>query len=170
MNEQGVSAAVADWIGDELQIPETARYPYPVAMKLGPLTTTQPDVAALVARKRTMLSSAAAAIFPYQDLQQLAVWRVFDVAASIMLAVEDDDHADTEDTAREVFERLQSYGAKLEVAALTDTTLGDRVNVVSPALVFDYSEVFAETEDGTRGRLMAVELTVGEPIDFEADL
>lgn len=170
MNEREVSEAVAEWIGVELGIPEQARYPYPVANTTGPLTTTQPDVAALADRKRTMLAQAARAIFPYGVVEQQALFRVFDVSATVGLAVEDDDHPDTEQTAREVFQRLQSYGEKLEVSALKDATLGGRVAMISPAQTYDYSEVFAERDDGTRSRLMACEFTVGEPIEFEADL
>lgn len=161
MNEQEVTQAVVDWIGDELGIPPEARYPYPVAVKTGPVTDTQPDVAGMVERKRIMLTPDAQAIFPYQQLQQIGeLFRVFDVSASVMLSPGND-----EGSARATFEALQEAGRKLEVSALADARLGERVPMISPAITFDYSSVYAEDSAGVTGRIMVCALTVGEPID-----
>lgn len=156
MNEQQVSAALAEWIADELSIAPESTYAYPVATKLGPL----PDVAAIVDRKRLAYAQTLVDVFPYLELQQHQLVRVFECSASVMVEVQQ-----TEDSAKAKFEQLQGYGAAIEVALLDDPTLGERVPFASPFLVVDYSPVFGETEDGTRGRLVTIECVIGELID-----
>lgn len=165
MNERDVTEAVTAWLGAECAIPATSQYPYPVASKMHGL----PDVACIVERKRVTFSRDVADSFPQLQLQQHVWVRVFDVAWSIMVGVEDDADPDVaEQQALALFQSLQNYGAILEASAAKDDTLGSRVPMVSPQISFDYSPVFGETEDGTRGRVLVGALTIAEVID-EAD-
>lgn len=159
MNEAEVSLAITTWVGELFDIPDAARYPYPVADKDGPFTTEQPDVVAVVERKRTGYPQNFLEQFPALELQQAVFVHVFDVAASLMLAVED-----SETSAADVFGRLQEFGRQLEESALADDTLGDRVPMLSPVMAFDYSTVFIRTEGGATGRLLVCEFAVCEPI------
>lgn len=169
MKIEEVAAAFVGWIGDELDIPETARYPYPVMVKLGPMTSMQPDVAAHVLQKRIVRGASVRDEFPLLGVEQIELVRVFDVTASIMLATQidpDDDSPGGDDVAAEVHARLSGYADKLEASAANDVTLGNRMGaegMISPAMSFDLSTVFDEDEAGTRGRLLVATFTVAEP-------
>lgn len=148
MTEQEVSEAVAAWVQATCPDIETS-YSYPVASKLGAL----PDVVAFCSRKAVGPNHPE---FPFSELQQ--VWmRVFNVEVSIMVEADGDG-----ETAHQ---QLQTFGAALEASLEQDATLGGQVEMTSPQAEFDYSTPFAEYDDGTRGRLLFVTLTVGELVN-----
>jgi hypothetical protein len=176
MNERQVSEAVVDWIGDIAGIADddNHRFTYPVANVLG----SPPIVAGVVDRKRLApaVDELATLLFPQLAMQQ-AVWvRVFECSASIMVEVEEDADAEAaEAIARTQFQALQAFGAALEADAWADDSLSARLGTgptaafISPSLVFDYTPVFRELEDGTRGRTMVVEVRVGEVVHGEPE-
>lgn len=147
MNERQVSEAIRDWVQAELAEIQSG-YAYPVASKVGAL----PDVVALVTRKRVAPDHEE---FPFSQLQQRWM-RIFSIEASIMV-----DGADAETS----HQQLQDFGERLEAALTDDATLGGRVEMTSPRVDFDYSTPFAVYEDGTQGRMLFINLTVGELVD-----
>lgn len=162
MNERQAAEAVATWAGEVLGIVEASRYPFPVATKLGGL----PDLVAYALRKRIVPEDPEN--FPFRQLEQ--VWlRIFDIELSVMVEPAEADDGELLDTAalRAPHDVLRGFGEILEGSALKDPTLGTRVQMTSPRMIFDYSQPFAEYEDGTRGPEMSVTLAVAEAIDVE---
>lgn len=148
MTELEVSDAVKAWVLATCEDIETG-YSYPVASKLGAL----PDAVVIVSRKTVAPDQPE---FPFAQLEQMWM-RAFTVEVSIMVESDEDGEA--------AHEQLQGFGELLEQSLLSDATLGGRVEMCSPQVVFDYSTPFAEYEDGTRGRLLFVTMTVGELIE-----
>lgn len=163
MNEKEVSLAFVDWLGDLTGIPDDAnhRYAYPVANVLG----APPIVAGIVDLKRTAPVAQTLDLFPQLELQQHVWVRVFECSATIMVEVESHTNPITaEAEAKTQFQQLQTWGAALEASAWADDSLGSRVPFISPALSFDYTPVFRELDDGTRGRTFVIEARIGELI------
>jgi len=148
MNEQEVSEAVRDWVLDTCEDIQTG-YAHPVATKLGAL----PDAVAWATGKRVGPEHPE---FPFAQLNQQWM-RVFPVEVSIMVEGSGD--------GEQAHQQLQEFGDRLEESLLADATLGGRVEMCSPQANFDYSTPFAEYEDGTRGRLLFISLTVGELVE-----
>lgn len=163
MNEENVAVAVKAWL-DELS-PDLTVYPHVTAGK-GRL----PDAAIDVQAKRVVPEDLEN--FPFRQLQQ--TWlRVFPVEISILVAMEPSDPNMTiEEQSAQVEEAEQQYlrtlGAGIEQSIMADTSLGDRVYMVSPRMEIDYTAPFVEYDDGTRGRQMAVAIVICEPIELAA--
>lgn len=167
MTEGECATAVLEWVrevlppqgsGDDPGI--ESGYDYAVGAKVGPL----PDAVVFVERKRVVRSDD---VEPFSHLQQVWV-RMFDIRASIMVEVRrepGDTPEEIEARAAAAHAMLCGFGAELEVSAFADGTLGGRVDTTLPQTVFDYSQPFVEYEDGTRGRLLAIEMTVCELIE-----
>lgn len=145
MNEKEVGEAVSEWVQEVCPDINTG-YAYPVSSKVGAL----PDVVAFVTQKRVGPDHPE---FPFAQLQQ-SWMRIFNLEVSIMVEADGDGEA--------AHTELQGYGQSLEAAVTADATLGGRVPMASPQVVFDYSTPFIEYQDGTRGRALFVTMTVGE--------
>lgn len=159
MNERQVSEASAAWIGEVVGADAASIAAYPVATALGP----SPLVAAVVDRKHTEEARAVENLFPLLQLEEYGFVRVFDIAASVLVGLEDQDEA----AALAATQTLQGYGYDLEMSLFADDELGGRVPMASPFISFDYSQVYEELPDGFRGRLLVIAMTVGEVIDFD---
>lgn len=154
MNEQQVAEAVTDWIRDIIPTLNEG-YPY-VSSNHGEL----PDVMVDVPLKSVTLGDDA---FPFSALQQRML-RVFSVTVNIMVETATGVEPDADKLETEM---LRGYGATIEDSGLKDATLGERVFMLSPLMEFDYTLPFVEYPDGTRGRQMQVNLSVGELVDEE---
>lgn len=169
LNEQGVAVRVKEWL-EEL-VPDLAVvYPHVTAGK-GAL----PDAAVDVQAKRTVPEDLE--FFPFRQLQ--GTWlRVFPVEISVLVAYEPEDvgldpdvaTVEEQSAAIEASEQqfLRNVGAGIEESIFADTSLGDRVYMVSPRIEIDYTAPFVEYDDGTRGRQMAVSIAICEPIELAA--
>lgn len=93
--------------------------------------------------------------FPFAQIQQ-AWLRVWEYELSFM--VENDD-------TQAAAELLEDFTDRLVAAALQDVTLGGRVEFISPELAFDLTPPFVEYPDGTRGREMTMQISVGALIE-----
>lgn len=177
MDERYVSEKWVDWIGSVTGIPAPARYAYPVANVLA----APPIVAGVVDRKRTASAAdeEAALLFPqFLSLQQVEWVRVFECSATILVEAEPEEVAAeaAEDAAKAAFQQLQAWGAELEASAWADDSLGERLGAdpqtagfISPALAFDYTPVYRELDDGTRGRTFVIAANIAEVIDLEPE-
>jgi len=114
-----------------------------------------PDVVAEVLDIRLTVDDPA---FPFSVIQQtwLKVWQV---GLSIMVS-----NADPEAAASQ----LEGYADQMDASIRSDGSLGGRVPFISPYYSFDFTAPFVEYNDGTRGREMNVQISVGELVEAPA--
>ena len=114
-----------------------------------------PDIVADIAREGVVREDPR---FPLIAVQQAAL-RVWKIGFSIMVESGEDD-----DGARTATEQLRGFANALTLSLLNDPSLGGRVPFAAPDISFDYTAPFVEYSDGTRGREMAGEFAVAEPV------
>ena len=146
MTTQDVAEGVTAWILEATGI--SSGYHYMPSQKDANL----PDVVVEVIERRMTREDPE---FPFSAIQQRWV-RLFVVGASIMV-----DNSDPESAA----DTLYGYSDVMEAALMADGTLGGRVPFVSPYFAFDFSAPFVEYHDGTRGREMNMQMSVGELVE-----
>jgi hypothetical protein len=114
--------------------------------------TGLPDVIATLDDSSVRVGDAN---FPFSSIQQrfVATWSI---TLSFMVDDSDPDAADA---------LLKTFANRLKASALQDGTLGGRVPFISRLMSFDYTNPFVEYQDGTRGREMTMQLTVGELVE-----
>lgn len=146
MTSQQVADALVAWA--RATCPEIATgYAYPPAAKPGAL----PDVAA---EDRRVLIRSDDDRFPRRSYEQTRL-RVFEMELSFMV------EADPPDTATNT---LRSFSDRLFAAVLKDNTLGGRVPSAAEEVTATFDPIFVEFEDGVRGRVMTIEMAVGEEV------
>lgn len=99
--------------------------------------------------------------FVLSQMQQVGL-RLFRLGFSFMVE-SGTDEAGAEDATH----KLRGYAEALIESLLNDATLGGRVQMASPFLMFDYTPPFVEYDDGTRGREATLTMTVGERLEVE---
>lgn len=154
MNEQECAEAVVAWSRDVLPELNEGR-PYLSAQK-----TKLPDVMVDVSEKAIRLSDDR---FPDLDIQQAAL-RIFEVEAAFMVSHADSDiQADATESAA-----LRDFGARLEAAMVTDSTLGARVFMASVVgAITNYRLPFVRYGDGTKGRQMLLSFAAADLVPIQ---
>lgn len=155
MDTDAVNAAVLDWMHETL--PELATgYDYLGERRDADLAVfgdgSFPDVIVDVA---TTQDGQEFSEFPYAQLQQTWV-RIWRINFSIMV----DNSA-----SRAASKQLRDFSDTLRRAISTDGNLGERVQLASPIMTFDFTQPFVRYQDGTRGREVIGSMAVGELID-----
>jgi hypothetical protein len=148
MDETQAAEAVVAWAGELLKIPEERRYSWPIDLK-----GEMPDVVAVVLRSRFAQSDSA---FPFAQLQQAWLF-VCEIEVSVMV-----DKADTDDDSEDVQRALEGYGKALREGAITDASLGGRVQMTSPLIEVEYPPPPPPDEGGIKARGMLMILRVAE--------
>lgn len=147
---QDIAVAVRDWLADVN--PEViGKYEFAPPGKDQGL----PDVAVEVRHESVQLDSDPR-LPQVPDVQQ-AVLRVYEVEASFMV----DQGVVTQDAA-DAGAMLRRFVDQTVIALHGDTTLGGRVQYASPLVEADFEPKFVRYEDGTRGRMVRVDLVIGE--------
>jgi hypothetical protein len=116
-----------------------------------------PDVVADVEEIEVTLQDSR---FPMPSLQQA---HLVARPCTLSFMVENEDR-DGNSRADQAAQDLRGFADRLVVAARADVTLGGRVPFISPFFRFDFTPPFVEYRDGTKGREMRLELTVGETL------
>jgi hypothetical protein len=128
--------------------------------------TRLPDVSVDVAEKRIARDDER---FPYRQLQQTTI-RVFECEAVFVVESEAGPGAPAPEADKRETEQLRDFGARLEASILNDATLGERVQMASELITFDYRLPFVEYADGTRGRQMTLNMAVAELVPSRGGL
>jgi hypothetical protein len=146
MTEAQVPQALCDWAAEVLPELE-ATYPEGVTAK-GSL----PD---LVAELNSTDVEVGVTEFPLSSIQQAMV-----LVRRLTLSFMVDNTVETTADAQ-----LKDFATRLMTSALLDGTLGGRVPFISRLMTFNYDNPFVEYPDGTRGREMTLNLSVGELVE-----
>lgn len=154
MTDQEAAAAVLAWAQGVLPELEGHGYAYLPAGKPKGL----PDVAVELETRTLERSSPD---FPLLNIQQ-ALIRVRRFSLSFMA------EAGTDEAGAEAATiLLRTFADRLEDALLIDLTLGERVQIASPFVAFDYAPPLVQYGDGTIGRQLVMALAVGELVAGE---
>jgi hypothetical protein len=146
---QSILQSVVDW-AREAQPELQSSYAFVPAGK----TESLPDVVASFATIEVTFNDPRFALL---GIQQTMI-RTWAVGLSVMI-----DNSDPEAAATWLNDTVDLFTASL----LSDSTLGDRVPFASPLVVFDLSRPFVRYDDGTKGREMTVDLTLGEMVEAQ---
>lgn len=150
LNPEPIIDGVVAWVRDVLpEIGEDSAYDYVPEGKAGAL----PDVVAEVGRIRMATNDPA---FPFSSIQQRYI-TIYEVALSIM--VDNDDSKAAAATLRDFARRL---GASL---MRSGGNLGGRVPFVSPFFTFDFTRPFVRYQDGTKGREVTMDMSIGQLVE-----
>lgn len=114
-----------------------------------------PDLAVEI--QSVEMRQADPADFPELSIEQ-AFLRVY--AYDLLLVADPADEQAASDQLSDFVDRLTQSG-------VDDATLGGRVPGVALTFSASFTPPFVEFDDGTRGRLATLSLTVGEPIEVE---
>jgi hypothetical protein len=131
-----------------------AGYAYPLG-ESGAL----PDVIAVVQDIRTVASDPEN--FPFAALEQIDGLKEWPVELSIMVPQEEGAAGEAK-----AHREIEGFAEALIGSTLADLTLGDRVPMASPYLTASLAEPFKERGDGTRGRVMFINMVIAEPLEF----
>lgn len=124
-------------------------YPYGTDQKPEAL----PDVQIELLDRRVTINDP---LFPFDQLQQSWI-HIMQFQVTFMVNNEDPSLADSQ---------LKSFSDDLFAAAFNDGTLGQRVEMISPFVDFNFASPFVEyPSDGTKGREMVMTLATGERLE-----
>ena len=149
MTSQAIAEGLIAWARDVLSELETG-YVYVTGTKIGKL----PDVMADLEQLEVVRDHPD---FPMHNLQQRMIQRT-PARMSFMV-----DNSDQEAAAV----LLRDFADRLLDSAKSDGTLAGRVPFVSPFLRFDFTPPFVVYEDGTKGREMQLQITVGDLVEVD---
>lgn len=152
MNEQEAAEALVAWARDV--IPELESGYHYLSGNMGELPAVSCD---LVEKRITVEDDR----FPYAQLQQVML-RVFEAEVVFIVESQSSPGNPSAEADRRETEKLREFGAVLEAKLLDDVTLGDRVQMASEIVTFNYRLPFVQLADGTRGRQMTLNMAVAE--------
>lgn len=147
MTADEVVEAVVAWAAEVCSITSTYTY------LTGEKSQALPDVAGDLADRRLRLEDPAN--FPDLRVEQVML-DIFEIDLSFLVDNEDEGAAAS---------TLRGYSDSLGVEVRNDASMGDRVQVASPFLTFDFARPFVEYQDGTVGREMTMKVFIAELVE-----
>lgn len=157
MTTQEVAEAVEEWVVDLISDLEDKTYDYHASKKSKPF----PDAAIEVDEMRQGATPGEVGmpeVLGAQNGWEQVIFRSWTVR--ILLMVDSEPPATAEETIR-------GYADTLVDGLVASRTMGDRVMWTSYSTNVSYTPPFVEYEDGARGRLATVEVTVGEAVAID---
>lgn len=152
MTTAEIADALTAWAVDTLPALQGS-YNHPTAGKDQPL----PDVAIEVDESRISQRPEDPSLSAIFAIEQVAM-RTWNVRLLLMVKPEPGEAAS---------QQLAGFVDDLMAAVMSDGTLGGQVPWTSKEMRGSFQPPFVQFDDGTRGRLATLELTVGEPIAYE---